>query len=286
MADLTKEIIWDYMRDTVGWVTSSAIDRDLTIGTPSGKSNRRVYLLRLVNEGKLKRHPVKDGIFKCIDSEAPQLCWEDKISVEPLDIEWPFGLEHWIEIYSKNLVVLAGDPNAGKTAFCLNFAALNMNTWPVFYYSSELGEEELAKRLTKFDIDEWKVTFRARSEGFEEIIEPDAINIIDYLEVEDNFWLIGRELTHIYRVLNKGIALVAIQKDPRAKLGVGKRFGLDRPRLYLTMEPNKLTIEKGKNWAIETVNPNKKAWTFKLIGGAKFVNIKQYYSSSIQEELL
>jgi hypothetical protein len=55
----------------------------------------------------------------------------------------------------------------------------------------------------------------------------------------------------------------------------GKQFGwggqktVDKARLYFTLDDNKLTIIKGKNWA-SGENPKGKVIPFKLHNGAKF----------------
>ena len=48
-----------------------------------------------------------------------------------------------------NIIVVAGEQNAGKTAFLLNFVRLNMTRHEMFYYSSEMGASEMRKRLEK-----------------------------------------------------------------------------------------------------------------------------------------
>jgi len=37
---------------------------------------------------------------------------------------WPFKLENLVHLYPKNIIVLAGASNTGKTAFLLNVALL------------------------------------------------------------------------------------------------------------------------------------------------------------------
>jgi hypothetical protein len=58
-------------------------------------------------------------------------------------------------------------------------------------------------------------------------------------------------------------------------MGRGAEFGLEKPRLYLSLGANRLEIVKGKNWAQEGINPNGMCWEFALVGGYKFVNIRE-----------
>jgi len=85
------------------------------------------------------------------------------------------------------------------------------------------------------------------------------------LEVADEFWKIGQTLSRIHDKLNKGIALIGIQKSSQSLLGRGASFGLERPRLYLSMDRNQLIIVKAKNWHSQ-INPNFKMLNFEIKG--------------------
>jgi hypothetical protein len=90
-------------------------------------------------------------------------------------------------------------------------------------------------------------------------------------EISDNFYQIGSELRQIHDRLKDGIAVIAMQKKKGAELGRGAEFSLEKPRLYLTMEPGVLKIVKGKNWAKPGFNPNNLEMKFKLINGCDFL---------------
>jgi hypothetical protein len=109
------------------------------------------------------------------------------------------------------------------------------------------------------------------------VIKPDAINIIDFLEVHDEFWKVGGMLKEIYDKLNNGIAIVAIQKDKKKDYGRGATMGLEKPRLYLTLNPGQAKIEKAKNWADPLKNPNGLMLDFKLHQGCEFSIVRDCY---------
>jgi hypothetical protein len=138
-----------------------------------------------------------------------------------------------------------------------------------------MGPEELKLRITKFP--DFNKTFwrkfkpRERASNFADAISPNSVNIIDYFEISDNFYAIGGELRAIHDKLKDGIAIIAIQKKGTADLGRGAEFSLEKPRLYLTMNPGELKIVKGKNWAQPGRNPNGMVFKFKLINGAEFL---------------
>jgi hypothetical protein len=77
--------------------------------------------------------------------------------------------------------------------------------------------------------------------------------------------------------LKRGIAIVALQKDPNKGLGFGGSGTLNRSRLYLTMsKQGVIKIEKAKMWRNESINPNGLFARFKLVGGAKFIKESEW----------
>ena len=263
-----------------GWFTTEQLDRDLGIVKPAGKNARAQVLHRLCQEGVLKKHASSRGRYCKISDRAPIIEWQKADPGKPLDLLWPFSLENWVSLYEKNIVVLAGAPNAGKTALLLNFIHRNMHRveiapmLPIQYFTSETGAQELRVRIDKFPPSEWSFEPRERSSDFADVIAPTKINIVDFLEVTNEFYLIAQEIKEIHDRLTTGIAIVAIQKNPDATLGRGGAFSLEKARMYLSMDSGKLTIIKGKNWAVEGSNPNGKSWSFNIVQGWKFTNLK------------
>lgn len=185
---------------------------------------------------------------------------------------WPMGLHEWVHLFSKNIAVIGGSSNSGKTAFFLNVAYGNRLTHPVKYFSSEMGPEELRLRLQLFDypLQDWEaVEFFDRSSNFAQAIDPDALNIIDYLEITDNFYQIGGEIKAIFDRLRSGIAVIGIQKKSGVDYARGGEFTLEKARLYLSIDFNVAKIIKGKNWG-RRGNPNGVQFEFNLTRGCKF----------------
>jgi hypothetical protein len=168
--------------------------------------------------------------------------------------------------------VVAGTPNAGKTAFLLNFVRYNMGSHTINYFISEMGGSEFNIRISNFKYmqkKDWNFNPRVRSSDFHDVIRPDEINIIDFLEVHEDFWKVGLFIKQIYDKLNKGIAIIAIQKNKGTDQGLGGMRGMEKARLYLAMEETKIKIVKAKNWTSQ-INTNGLIKRFHLEGGWEF----------------
>ena len=270
-----KDKVKDWALVTAGDFMVTDCYRDLGLVTSSDKNSARQVLVRLTSEGLLANCGTKRGCYRTIEP-SEEIDWMSADLENTYDISWPFDLEQLVTLYPGNIVILAGAQNAGKTAFLLNLIKLNQAKKKVVYFNSESGPEEMKLRLSKFDdisLDQWRFKALERSANFSEAIFPDRLNIIDYMELTDNFYLVGGELKKIHDRLKKGVAVIALQKKAGQELGRGAEFALEKPRLYLSMDSGKLKIVKGKNWA-SMDNPNGMTFKFKLVQGCKFVEFE------------
>ena len=136
-----------------------------------------------------------------------------------------------------------------------------------------MGATELRNRLEQFPgigIDEWQFEAIERASDFADVIRPDCVNVIDYLEMTTQLYEVNLHLTAIGHKLGSGIAVVGLQKKQGAQFGSGQEFSLEKPKLYVSMDRGKLQIVKGKCWAMKNVNPNGLQVSFKIIGGCQF----------------
>lgn len=258
---------------TNGYFSVTDSDKALFIVTNEEKTARRQIFHRFLEKGIIERFGQKDGVYRRVDSESTEI---DFLGVDEkvIDIQWPFDIERWVKILPKNIVVIAGEANAGKTAFLLNVCFMNMGKFKINYFSSEMGAMELRARLEKFEgnLTHWKenINFRERSSNFADVIKPNDVNIIDFLEITDEFYKVGGMIKEIYDKLKKGIAIIALQKNKGTDMGLGGARSIEKARLYLSIEHGKIKLIKGKNWATEH-NPNGMEWKFKLLQGSKFI---------------
>ena len=269
--DNLTENFYLWIDDAFGQFDSRQLYADLGVTTPKDKNLIRVALFRLVEKGILERGRLT-GTYRKIDAEANSIELMEE-EPTPIPIKLPGGIEEYVDIHKGNVLTVAGSPNSGKTAYVLNAAISNCNNFDTIFFSSEMGSEELTLRTSKKDVpqSEWKkIHFKKRTENFHDVVQPNALNIIDYLEVTDGeFYKIGDNIRKIYQKLEAGIALICLQMDRGGKIAWGGQKTLDKARLYITLDNNQLTIVKGKNRA-STVNPNGLVRPFKLVNGCDF----------------
>lgn len=273
-----SQLVRNWIDQAEGRFSTHQIDSDIGIDSAEGKHIRRGVIKEYIDKGEIKRIPEIVGVYRKVNEELKVLDWRAANSTRIFkELKWPFGLEQFVEIYPGNIIVIAGSKDAGKTAFVLNFIALNQFTYNIVYFTSELGDIELKRRLMKFELegimplDSWNFTAIDRTRDFSDVIEPDKINIIDFLEIHDKFYEVGGLVLEMYEALRNGIAIVVLQKNPGVELPLGGARGVEKARLYVSIDPHEATIRSGKNWAREGVNPRGKKFTFDLINGARFV---------------
>jgi hypothetical protein len=264
--------VLDWVKGTTGWFATEELDRDLGV-TAQEKENRRKIMLRLKDQSIIESHPKINKQFRYVNTRITTLNFKNANTAGVLPIKWPLGMEKYVNLFPGNIAVIAGSPNAGKTAMMLNFIYLNQNQFPIYYFCSEMGEVELRDRLDKFpgmDINDWKFEAIERASDFADVIRPDCVNVIDYLEMTTELYQVNEHLTNISHKLGSGLVVLALQKKVGATYGRGQEFGLEKPKLYISLDKNIVRIVKGKSWAQKTIDPNGLQVPFNIVGGCQF----------------
>ena len=278
MDNPTKIAIEEWVKGTTGQFSLRNIYSDLRILAPETKSHVRVTMHRLREEGIVVAIGKRDGLYRLVDDKAPEEHWQgaDKMNVP---LRFPFELEKFVRILPKSLIILAGSSSAGKTAMLYNIVVMNMHDFEMHLFNSEMGVMQIQERFNAIDSDipnPAPFHVRSRQENFADVIEPDAINLIDYMDLDSEVYMIGKELKDIIHKLNDGVAIVAIQKPRGRDLGYGAGYSLKSASLYLSMDAGKLKIVKARERAISDVDPLGKTWGFHLDNrGANFIDISE-----------
>ena len=267
-AETFMEEVEEWIDGEAGLITNAHGYVAMQCVTRQEKATLRQYLKRLADKKKLVR--TDNGAYrKCDDT----IEWLDVQAADttPFPIVWPFGVEERVRLPSGGIVLVAGQQEAGKTAYLLNLARLNANRGKdVVFVSTETNAQGLKVRMqgwgeigvkiadvvrgVKFGyIDETNMADAIENYGLE-----DSILILDYLEVNDAFYLIAQKLAEIFKKMKGGVAIIGCQMH-EDKI-IGGKFGFHKPEMVLTLKEDKkdggtrLTIEKGRWWTT-THNP-------------------------------
>ena len=246
-------------------------------------------LWHLVNKKKTLE---KNGrIYKCVNTEKEILDCVDADTTETCPINWPkshldmstFGFDGRIITSPGDLIVMAGVSNAGKTAFCYNLLSENIGgPMPVQIMINEASRAKFKRRLLKmdwvnpFDTD-GKPLFTAivRHDDWKYAIEPDAINIIDWINMgEGDFYKISGIMECIQWKLRNGVAVIALQKSENSTLGTGGQFSEHLAAVYFALDFGHLTVRKAKEHD-DGYDPNWKTFGFDIVNGVHFDHIRE-----------
>lgn len=282
-ADYTLKVK-DWVSQSVGEFDQKNVYSDLGVNNdPKGRSAIRMVLMRLVEAGILKRM-AKDGFYRKVEDTRSEIDLT-ACEVGDLDFTLPLGLSDHIRLYPGNVLLFAGEQNVGKTAAMLEVVRMNQDRFPIDYYSSEMGATEFKVRLNLYGPEvKWKFKAYERNSNYADVIAPGRVSIVDFMEVTDEFYKVGKMLSEIHEKLNgTGLAVVAIQKGKYKEFGRGGDLGMEKPRLYVTMSRSEdlagayMKIVKAKNWKTER-NPNGLVRPFNVVMGHRFMSSHDWMS--------
>lgn len=114
---------------------------------------------------------------------------------------------------------------------------------PVRYLNSEMSEGEILARIEAMGPEsaerlKSRVQWCRRTHDWARAIEPDAVNVIDYLQIYDEFYRVGQLISDVQQKLRHGIAIILIQKKTGEVNPRGGEFALERARLALNLDAN------------------------------------------------
>ena len=241
---------------------------------------------KLVKEGVLSNFGNRRGWYIPCDKVLKKMDFVNADD-EPSNVWLPFGLNEMVELYQDSVVIVAGAPNAGKTALLLNIVKENMSRFNVNYFNSEMSAGELKVRLSKFDyisLDQWDFKAYERAGDFQDVIKPgpENLNIIDFLECHDEFFKMGKMIKDIHDSLKGSVAIIAIQKNPGTDVGLGGFRSLEVTRLALAIDFGRLKIVKAKNFSGED-NPNGLVMNFNMLHGSQLIRTQNWHKDTRKE---
>ena len=212
------------------------LDAELGIKDKNDKIQRTVVLEGMCKEGLIERVGQTRGTYRIRDKKMNVLSIDTPEEPEA-DVWLPFGLNRNVKVQQKNIIIVAGETNAGKTSLLMNMAWMQATKSNSRYLCSEMTGPELKSKTLSFgQMDRWqRVEFVERTSGYHDVILPHGVTYIDYLEVYDNFFRIGEEIRAIYDALKTGVVVIALQKATGSDLGRGGAFTIEKARLAISL---------------------------------------------------
>lgn len=267
----------EWLRETcTGDFSGFLLGKEIGIESPDDRS---FVLSDLTSLGLIEPVRGKHGVYAKVRNECPAIDWRNaQESWYPLRM--PFGLDKMCGVRPKNIIIVAGETNAGKTLFALQIAHDNLaqnggSHTLVNYFNSEMGPDELRARLMRIDSlpGAWDgMEAYERERDFHSVIDPERLNIIDYLEVTTDFFLVGGMIQRIHAKLTTGVCIICLQKPRGKDTGRGGDFTLEKARLALALSyehgVNMAKIVKCKNPLHGDMNPQGQELDYRIIRGA------------------
>jgi len=291
--ELTTGVIREWLHLVSGTFDVREIWQELGIATPQGKSKLRVILYRLEQEPEKLVVSLGSGKYRKADNEKKLMEWENADPDNWLPIKLPFGLHEHCLIFPKSIIIVAGGKDGGKTAFLLECLKLNYPKFQVDFYNSETGPEQFKKRVIPLNLPS-PAPFNVyeRYDNFGDVIEPNHLSIIDYLDFNSEVYMVGTEIDAIFRKLSN-IAIIGIQKPPPSvtlvggvrkvidrDLGYGGAFTIKRSVLYVSLSNKKLKVVSAKTPRDPKVRLANMQWSYDFDDNGYFTNIQRYYGKS------
>lgn len=232
----------------------------------------------------LERHGDRRGCYRRIDRTIEFMDFEHADPGKSIALRLPLDIDKKTKLFRKAAIVIAGVSGMGKTLFALNAIRENMGRMPAFYFNAEMGAEALHKKLRYFPdpISEWarcmKVVDGWDFNTITDKIQPDAFNVVDYLEPDgDKPYNIHGVISNIIRRLDQGVALITVQKKPDARMGTGGVYTLKAATLALALDWGKIEIVKNR-FREEDPNPSANKISFDVKAGWEIVQTCPWHS--------
>lgn len=238
-----KREVEDFVLLTNGYFLLKTCYMMLNAVNSKDKTTIRVVINSLKQKGIVEQHPTQDGVYRRVETNFDFITFDEHEAPEvEYPIRLPLGLNDIAEISQGNIILVAGEFNAGKTSFLLNVLNNNKSFLPIRYITSEMSKSEFKKRFASFGLplsfwmQDDMTEYIKKSSDFHTVIKPNALNIIDYMEFRDSDYTKGAEyLTKIHDALTTGIAIVAVQKKEGTRMPRSGDMILEKPRLAISL---------------------------------------------------
>jgi hypothetical protein len=285
---LTQDIVEKWIELVSGTFNVRDVWSELDIQSAENKQHLRVILNRL-EHGKII---VKtgSGLYRKIDTNMAPIDWQSANLDTIVPIELPFDIHKYAKLYPKSIVMVAGEKSEGKTTFMYETIKLNMGHFVIDLFNSETGPEQMKERFAPLHIPE-PAPFNVyeRYDNFGDVVHPEHLSVIDYLDTNSEVYLVGAEIDHIFRKLTTGVAIIGVQKPPSSTvyvkgvkktigrdLGYGGAFTAKRASIYVSLSSHKAKLVYAKTPVNKGFSANGMQWTYDFDDNGYFTNVEVF----------
>lgn len=280
----------DYIEECHGTFTIKDLYFDLSLKSDSEKTAARRAVKRHLDNEVIERVGSKNGNYRKIETDLDEMDLLNAPSGKA-NIWLPLDVAPMVDIYPGNIILISGERNVGKTTLSMNTAINNLDLFDkVHYFNSETGATQFRNKIIKMrdknndpvdlnDIIKKGFKVYSRSTDFPDVIQPGNgnLNIIDWIELSDEFYKMAGILAAIHKKLDGAIAIVNVQKNTGTDIGQGGEGNLNKPTLALNLYRHfssngesygKMKIVKAKEWS-GSETPEFKFINFRLENGCE-----------------
>ena len=264
----------------------------------SQRKHMRTILTRCCDKRLIKAVGYREGIYKVLRKITPVEWWLADES-KYIDFKFPcshlddttFGLNDMINVSPGDLIVIAGMSNMGKSGMVLNMLAENVGISDCLLMGNEYtnldgtASPKFKRRMGSMEWVDWmngdgkpKFDLLPVKEDYEDYIVGGKINFVDWINLTDNFYRVGKILEDIKTRIGDGVAVCVVQKSESKNKGIGGDFTEHMADTYLTLDflsdnESRLTIGKVKDSKSRATG---RMFAFTMVdNGANFVDIRE-----------
>lgn len=299
MPERLSDKLRDFLKTCEGRdVDLNYLRRELHIdpNSPADTNLRTLMSVNLAKERIVKPSGRKDGIYKVIKPVEPVKWWEAENS-EPLNFLFPrshedlseFGIEDIVEVFAGDFILISGVSNFGKTTIACNILGENLELMQSYLMGSEYTASDgkispkFKRRMDRMKWVDWmkdgKPRFQLYPVGsdYEDYIQSDAMNIIDWISLPGEYYMIDYVMKTIKDRIGRGIGVGVLQKNKDNPNPEGGERAERYADIHLKIDPygNESMLTLGKVKA-----PKGKAtgrmWAFEIVDfGANILHIRE-----------
>jgi hypothetical protein len=266
---------------------------ELNITAKEDKDAIRQLLNRMVAKQEIEKIGSKSGLYLRHDKKYKVYDLDGDVA-EVLNIRLPLNIHRLGDVCGGDIISVWGEKSTGKSAFGLYTTWLNKDLFPghkvTNIQNGELKPRRVTKRLMKWPQETYPFkTWKEKVEFIDpegthwaDIVDPDGFNVIDYIERLTDAFLIPEDISRIQAKMNKGVALVMVQKDPNKTFGAGGAQLKNKPTVIVALtrqdNGNRAEIIDIKDYDDDALHAEQGVWSpnglwmpYKLVKGWKFI---------------